>query len=1167
MSTLVGRTLGRFRIIERLGAGGMGEVYRARDDHLARDVAIKFLTSGSDDDSRARMRREAHALSAFNHPNIATIHDLGHEGGTDFVVMEYIGGQSLAERLTSGPLEISAAIHIARQVASGLQEAHDHGIIHRDLKPGNVMMTPKGQVKVVDFGLAVQPEATPDAETRSAVDIGVPVGTLPYMAPEQIRGAAIDARTDIWAFGALLYALVTGRRPFAETRSLPLIDRILNRDPPRPSAVDPHVPLSLERIILKALSKAPEERYQSAAEIVSALDLFETGDTPDDVRPPRRWRGLAAAAAALALAATVGGARWLWPAAPEPTARLAVLVGDTVNRTGEVAFDGTVGELLSTSLEQSRFISLFPRTRLTYVLGLMQRDPATVVDDGIGREIALREGLGALVTSSVSRLGDSYVLVVSMEDPNGRVIGTARATFTDPADLPARMDVVAQELRVRVGETAESIQANYVPLADVTSKSLEAVRFFTLGRRAQYGGQTTNAIALFEQALERDPQFAMAHEYLGLAYTNLRDHARAEIHVAEAMTRVDRLPEAERHKILADYNMLRRNYDEACPHLEVLVDIRPLDPTPLLSLGLCKSFQLDYDSAVDYASRAIELQDTHLARINLARSQFLGGDLQTALDGANAARERQPANFQAHYVAGQAELALGRLDAAQGTYETMVDLGGAAEVEGRLRLADLLLARGRLREARVALDSAWQVADRVGSVMAAGRMAVARMELAVVEERPDDLVAPLARLDGVDEPVVTFLIARALARAGRVADARRVAADRAEAEAGPARSLATNWLGHDGPVSVPAGLVGRVVDVLGFNERPHLSRSALPLGSTRHTGGRRRTYLPTEVARLYDFPDDLDWRGQTVGVIALGGGYRRSDLTAFYKRLDLPMPTFEDVCVGGARNAPEGPSGGFDGEVTADIETVGALVPAARIVVYFGPNSDRGFLEAVSRAVHDQQRAPSVISISWGMAETEWTRRTLALFNQVLAEAAVLGVTVCCSSGDHGVMADLRDRVPHVCFPACSPYALACGGTSLIATRRGIISEAAWNCDQGESGGGVSGLFDAPPWQSGYRIATTRTGHRGRGVPDVAADGDPDTGYRVYVGGKWCSGAGTSASAPLWAGLIARINQRRGSPVGLITPYLYRHRPALVKAGALYPIRRLQGKPSVALGV
>ncbi len=806
-----GRVFGRFRVIARVGAGGMGEVYRARDEHLRRDVAIKFLQAGLGRD-RGLMRREAHALSRLNHPNIATVHDLLHADDLDFVVMELIEGESLDERLDAGAMDPELAVGIARQIAAGLREAHEHGIVHRDLKPGNVMITARGQVKLVDFGLAtvhgraaeaITVTDAGDLDRRPAQDSGRVSGTLPYMAPEQIAGREVDARADIWAFGAVLYQMVTGERPFDGANSMMIAEGILNRTPPSPRSLEPNVPSWLEDVILRALQKAPEQRFQSVAEIESALDRRTptgavsltpagaaagpaTGAQPPvspaaEAPPARPWWRPAVATGIAALAAAVAFLGWnalqRRTAAP-PTQRLAVLVGDNLNRTGDVTFDEVVTELLSTSLEQSRFLTLYPRPRAAFVLQLMHKAPNAPIDQAAGLEICQREGLSALLTSSVTKLGQDYMLLLTLQDPGGHMLSTARQQFAAISDLPARIDAAVRAIRADIGESAASIRSNSAPLAEVTSSSLEAVRFFTQGRGKLLAGDPKAAIVMFEKAVELDPRFAMAIEGIGVAYTSLQDYGTAERYIGRAAELVDSVPEAERHKILGDYGMLRRNYDQACSHLEVLTQLRPLDPSSFIALSLCESYRFDNAAAVRDAQRAIDMQPTFRSRLNLARFQFLGGDAAKALAGADVLRREVPAALHGHYVAAQSQLALGLLDEARRSYETMVALGGAAEAEGRIGLGDLDLATGRLAEARSELERGFQAASRIGNTLSAAHAATALAETAPSENPrgagpAPELDAQLARLRDSANPVVEYLYARSLARAGHADDAAR----------------------------------------------------------------------------------------------------------------------------------------------------------------------------------------------------------------------------------------------------------------------------------------------------------------------------------------------------------------------------------------------------------
>ena len=357
------------------------------------------------------------------------------------------------------------------------------------------------------------------------------------------------------------------------------------------------------------------------------------------------------------------------------------------------------------------------------------------------------------------------------------------------------------------------------------------------------------------------------------------------------------------------------------------------------------------------------------------------------------------------------------------------------------------------------------------------------------------------------------------------------------------------YRGRSGPVNVPDDMKDMVTAVLGLDSRPQARphfRFRPPFTPARSSSGT--SYTPLDLARLYDFPGG-DGSGQCVGIIELGGGYRESDLKAYFSKLGVAEPTVVAVGVDQAKNAPTGNPNGPDGEVALDIEIVGAIVPGARIAVYFTTNSDAGFVDAVNRAIHDDTNKPSVISISWGGPESNWTSQSQNAFNDVLQSAAAMGVTVCVASGDSGSSDGAADGGDHVDFPASSPYVLACGGTHLTASAKGISSEVVWNDgDQGGAGGGgVSAVFAVPVWQQGLSVTRTEGGKSAltqRGVPDVAGDASPLTGYDVLIGGTETVVGGTSAVAPLWAALVARINAVAGKPAGFINPKLYRAKTA-----------------------
>lgn len=360
------------------------------------------------------------------------------------------------------------------------------------------------------------------------------------------------------------------------------------------------------------------------------------------------------------------------------------------------------------------------------------------------------------------------------------------------------------------------------------------------------------------------------------------------------------------------------------------------------------------------------------------------------------------------------------------------------------------------------------------------------------------------------------------------------------------------YRGRTGAIHLPKELDGIVEAVLGLDNRaqaqPHFRLRSQLVGKQAN-GAAPVSFTPVQVAALYGFPPGTG-EGQCVGIIELGGGFRAADLKAYFKELDVAVPQVSAVSVDHARNAPTGSADGPDGEVMLDIEVVGSIVPAADIVVYFAPNTAAGFLDAVTTALHDPTHRPSILSISWGGAESTWTAQAMTAMDEAFQAAAALGVTVCVASGDGGSSDGVADGADHVDFPASSPHVLACGGTSLRATASAIISEVVWNDAPGggASGGGISSFFPAPGWQQGIK-ATQRDGSAvpltHRGVPDVAGDADPDTGYSVRIDGTDAVVGGTSAVAPLWAALVARINQANGTPAGYLNPNLYGRPQAL----------------------
>jgi kumamolisin len=351
------------------------------------------------------------------------------------------------------------------------------------------------------------------------------------------------------------------------------------------------------------------------------------------------------------------------------------------------------------------------------------------------------------------------------------------------------------------------------------------------------------------------------------------------------------------------------------------------------------------------------------------------------------------------------------------------------------------------------------------------------------------------------------------------------------------------YRGRTGMVYVPAELEEIVRNVLGLDDRPQARPHCRILQGVNPAATGSSSYTAPQVAQLYDFPTAVNGAGETIGIIELGGGYNQSDLNSYFSALGLSSPAVSAVSVDGAQNQPTGDPNGADAEVMLDIEVAGAVAPGAKIVVYFAPNTDSGFLDAINQAVTDNQNKPSVISISWGGPESTWTAQSLQSYNSALQSASAVGVTVCVACGDNGSTDGVTDGEAHVDFPASSPYSLACGGTHLTSSGQSITGEEVWNDlpNGGATGGGISATFPIPSWQdaAGVPPSVNPGNFKGRGVPDVAGDADPATGYQIDVDGSSEVVGGTSAVAPLWAGLIALFNQSLKNSVGYLSPNLY----------------------------
>ena len=781
---LTGRVLGHFRLMEEIGSGGMGVVYRAHDERLDRDVAVKVLPAGSltDEAARKQFRLEAQALARLNHPNIATIFDFDSSEGTDFLVMELLSGQTLHDKLLRGPLPRALVVPLAIQIAGGLAAAHAQGILHRDLKPGNLGLTTDGRVKILDFGLAKLLQPGPNDATQTETGAGWIKGTIPYMAPEQLRGEKADERTDVYATGAVLYEMATGKRPHQEEGPL-LINAILNQVPKPPSTHNRHMGLGLEAVIVKAMDRNPSLRYQSARELLVDLERLQSAVVPVAAQQALRrrarrhalWVGMAAVIVLLAVGA------WHFihrlqmkpqEAAPQPL----VLVGEFENRTGEPVFDNTLSEMFSSTLQQSRVLAVYPPSRLADVLRRMGRPPFERIKEDVGREICQREGLAGVLLGSITKLGNKYVLIARVEAPSGADIVTAEKSAASADDIPAQVDAIAETLRRTLGESLQSLKENSVPLAQVSSSSLEAVRYYTLGKQSLYGGDLRESQVMFSKALQLDPKFAMAHDYLGITYEQMNERDSQQNQLHEAALLADRVSEPERVKILGDYYGAIMDYQKECGYFQLLTQLQPQDPAPYINLGICRLNTFDYAAAVGLTQKALQFVPQSRVRINLADQLFRKGDTAMALEKAQQFKSDYANDLFAQLTTGRIYLGLRRFDEARQGFEHMVKVGGLSEVEGRLSLADLDLATGRYREAQQELQAGVLAAEKEHSAFFVQKARIGlALALASAEAPQARAAAALAgAAPSKTSALVNFLLGRAYARTGNLQSAASV---------------------------------------------------------------------------------------------------------------------------------------------------------------------------------------------------------------------------------------------------------------------------------------------------------------------------------------------------------------------------------------------------------
>ena len=804
---MIDGTISHYRILEKLGAGGMGVVYKAVDTRLDRVVALKFLPDNLEQDAQAleRFRREAHAASALNHAGICTIYDVGEDDHRSFIAMEFIDGETLSQHIHRQSMSLERTLDLGMQIADALDVAHTQGIIHRDIKPSNIFVTKRGQAKVLDFGLAkLLPRELPGAgfdgssstHSQEPVSIvGVISGTPAYMSPEQIRGDDLDPRTDIFALGLLLYEMATGNQAFGGKTGGVIIESILTRAPVSIRIAHPEIPVRLEEIISKCLQKDRALRYSSAAAVhADLLQLKREADSGNITQtqifapvaaaaPPIRRYGwkMPALGAAIAAALVVGGWFYNTRRADALTRMDTIVLADFSNKTGDAIFDDTLRQGLAAQLQQSPFLSLVSEQRIQQTLRLMGQPAGTRLSPELAGNLCQRVGSKAYLSGSISALGSAYVIGVNAVNCHtGDSLAQEQITASGKENVLKALGEASTKLREKLGESLKTVEKLDTPIEQATTPSLEALQAYSLGRNTmQAKGDYPGAVPLLKHSIELDPKFAMAHAMLGTAYHNLGEKTLSAGSTRKAYELRSRVSEWEKFYIESHYHhFVTGDMEKARQAYELWAQIYPREWVPPTNLGVIYETMGQHEKSLAEFRQALVVSPMdsvtsdnlfltliHLQRFDEARA-VADDALSKNLDSANLRLHLYTLAFLKNDSAGMAQ-----------------QVAWSAGKPGKENLmlyveADTAAYFGKLASAREFSRQAATSASHAGEKeMEAGCEAAAALREALYgngSQARQHVIGTLAKSNGRDAQYVTAL---ALALTGDSAGSKALADD------------------------------------------------------------------------------------------------------------------------------------------------------------------------------------------------------------------------------------------------------------------------------------------------------------------------------------------------------------------------------------------------------